>query len=202
MWSAVLPVKRLSRAKTRLRGAVPGVSHDALVLAIALDTIAAVAACPAIDRLLVVTAEPALAVPARRLGALVVPDPAEPGLNAALRHGATAATGPLAALTGDLPALRPAELAAALAAATAYPRAYLPDAEATGTVLLTALSPTTLDPHFGPHSAAAHAATGATRLTGPWPSLRRDVDTPTNLTTATALGLGPRTTALVTARTA
>jgi 2-phospho-L-lactate/phosphoenolpyruvate guanylyltransferase len=49
-----------------------------------------------------------------------------------------------------------------------------------------------LDPHFGPGSAVAHAASGARPLDGDWPSLRRDVDTPADLTAAARLGLGPR----------
>ncbi|MCN0180088.1 2-phospho-L-lactate guanylyltransferase, partial [Salinispora arenicola] len=40
---------------------------------------------------------------------------------------------------------------------------------------------------------AAHAASGALALLGDWPSLRRDVDTTTDLAEAARLGLGPRT---------
>ncbi|PWU44589.1 2-phospho-L-lactate guanylyltransferase, partial [Micromonospora globispora] len=46
------------------------------------------------------------------------------------------------------------------------------------------------------------AASGALPLTGDWPTLRRDVDTADDLATATRLGLGPRTAALVGARAA
>ncbi|MGW1453349.1 2-phospho-L-lactate guanylyltransferase, partial [Micromonospora sp. NPDC002411] len=68
-----------------------------------------------------------------------------------------------------------------------------------GTVLLTAPPGVPLDPRFGVGSAVAHAASGALPLTGDWPSLRRDVDTPTDLATAIRLGLGPHTAALVAA---
>ncbi|MGH3713306.1 MAG: 2-phospho-L-lactate guanylyltransferase, partial [Micromonosporaceae bacterium] len=57
-WSVVIPVKRLSQAKTRLRGALPGVPHDDLVLAIAADTVAAALACRAVAAVVVVTDEP------------------------------------------------------------------------------------------------------------------------------------------------
>ena len=40
-WVAVVPVKPLGAAKTRLRGAVPEPSHAGLVLAMARDTVAA-----------------------------------------------------------------------------------------------------------------------------------------------------------------
>ncbi len=34
-WTVILPVKRLGAAKSRLRGAVPGIDHEALVPAMA-----------------------------------------------------------------------------------------------------------------------------------------------------------------------
>ncbi|MER7420801.1 2-phospho-L-lactate guanylyltransferase, partial [Micromonospora peucetia] len=102
----------------------------------------------------------------------------------------------------DLPALRPAELAAALHAAQAPPpevRRYVADAPGRGTVLLAAPPGVPLDPRFGVGSAAAHAASGALALTGDWPSLRRDVDTADDLAAAARLGLGPCTAALAAA---
>ncbi|HYN95924.1 MAG TPA: 2-phospho-L-lactate guanylyltransferase, partial [Pilimelia sp.] len=38
-----------------------------------------------------------------------------------------------------------------------------------------------------------HRASGASELSGGWPSLRRDVDTAADLWAARALGLGPAT---------
>jgi 2-phospho-L-lactate/phosphoenolpyruvate guanylyltransferase len=126
------------------------------------------------------------------------------GLNAALRHGAAVAarrwpgTG-LAALTADLPALTPAELAAALhaAAGSASPAAFVPDAAGVGTTLYAVRPGGEFRPLFGGASRARHAASGATELeleelTG----LHRDVDTPDDLRAALAVGTGPRTTAL------
>ncbi|MGA8115789.1 MAG: 2-phospho-L-lactate guanylyltransferase, partial [Actinocatenispora sp.] len=83
MWSAVLPVKRLTGAKTRLRGAVPEVAHPRLALAIALDTVAAVLACPLVDRVFVVTDDALVRAEVTGLGAEVVPDRPYRGLNAA-----------------------------------------------------------------------------------------------------------------------
>ncbi len=54
-----------------------------------------------------------------------------------------------------------------------------------------------LDPHFGPGSAAAHAASGARPLSGDWPGLRHDVDTALDLDTVLALGTGPYTCGLL-----
>jgi len=209
VWIAVVPVKSLTRAKSRLRGALPGVAHERLVLGLLRDTLTAVLACPVVDELMVVTNEPRAAELAAELGARVAPDAPDAGLNPAFAHGAAlAGSVPVAALTGDLPALRPAELAAGLAAAGALAdrstggadaaagaggRGFVPDASGTGTTLLTAPSGAALRPRFGPGSAAAHAASGAVPLVGPWPSLRRDEDTAADLRAAAALGLGPAT---------
>jgi 2-phospho-L-lactate guanylyltransferase len=192
----VVPVKRLTGAKSRLRGALPGVPHQRLVLAVVWDTLAAALACAVVAEVIVVTDEPAVAAAAAALGARSVPDRPGAGLNPAFEVGAAAAAGgPVAALAGDLPALRPDELAEALSAAGNL-RGFVPDADGTGTTLLVAPNAGALRPLFGPGSAAAHAASGAARLAGPWPSLRRDVDTPADLAAAAALGLGARTAGL------
>jgi 2-phospho-L-lactate guanylyltransferase len=138
--------------------------------------------------------------PAPVLGDLGVQDL----LNAALRHGAAVAarrwpgTG-LAALTADLPAMSPAELAAALRAAGSAPgaAAFVPDAAGVGTTLYAVPPGGEFLPLFGGASRARHAAAGATELglagvTG----LRRDVDTPDDLREALALGVGPFTRAV------
>ncbi len=196
----MVPVKRLAAAKSRLRGALPGVPHEELALALAADTLRAVLACPAVAEVLVVTDDARVAAAARAAGARVLPDEPDAGLNAAFRHGAAASTaGWVAGLTADLPALRPAELAGALLAAqTGRPGArwFVPDAPGGGTVLLAAPPDVALDPRFGEGSAAAHAASGALPLTGDWPTLRRDVDTAADLAVAVRLGLGPRTAVL------
>jgi 2-phospho-L-lactate/phosphoenolpyruvate guanylyltransferase len=197
-WSIVVPAKRLGLAKTRLRpvtGALDA-AHEELVLALLADTVAAAVGCPAVAEVVVVTDEPRAAQLVRGLGARTVADEPDRGLNPALEHGARAAAGPaVAALSSDLPALRPAELGAALQAAGRVPRAFVPDAQGTGTTLLSAVG-TPLRPRFGAGSAAAHVADGAVALTGDWPGLLRDVDTEADLRAALALGAGSRTAAL------
>jgi len=199
----VVPAKQLAVAKTRLRPLTGRASagHDELVLALLADTVAAVSACSAVGAVLVVTDDDRAADVVRALGARTLPDQPGRGLNPALAHGARAAgTGPVAAISSDLPALRPGELAAALAAAGAHaaagtPRCFVADAAGTGTTLL-ATAGGELDPRFGPGSAAAHEASGAVRLTGRWAGLARDVDTTDDLLAARTLGLGPATAAL------
>lgn len=104
---------------------------------------------------------------------------------------------PVAVLLGDVPALRPGDLAAGLGAAAAYDLAFVPDADGTGTVLLTALDADRLRPRFGAGSARRHEEGGHRRLDLPLPRLRTDVDDAGSLARAAALGLGPRTAALL-----
>jgi len=116
-WTAVIPVKRLGAAKSRLRGAVPDAWHEDLALAMVRDTVRAVLACPQVAELLVITDDPAAAAAVTALGARAVPDGPGAGLNAAMRFGADVVAGlsrRRAVLAGDLPALRPEELSAAL----------------------------------------------------------------------------------------
>jgi 2-phospho-L-lactate guanylyltransferase len=194
-WTAVIPVKRLSAAKSRLRGAVPATRHGDLALAMVRDTATAVLAGSAVGELLVVTDDPVVAAAVTALGATVVPDRPASGLNAAMRFGADEVAGldrHRAVLAGDLPALRPAQLDAALARAAGR-RSFVADAAGTGTVLLAAPPGQPLDPRFGLGSATAHEHSGARPLAGDWPGLRQDVDTPADLAAVVALGAGRQT---------
>lgn len=203
-WRLVVPVKQADQAKTRLHAPAPLARPD-LARAIALDTLEAVCrALPPAD-VLAVTSDEVVAPGAAALGARVVPDPGA-GLNAAVRAGIRAALCPavtagtpppgVAVLLGDLPALRPDDLLAALRDCAAHDRAIVPDHDGTGTVLLTAAPGILLEPGFGPGSATRHAAS-ATLLTPDLPRLRRDVDDLADLQAATTLGVGPRTAQLL-----
>ena len=195
-WSVVMPVKVLALAKSRLAG-LAGPRRGELALALACDTVTAVLGCDAVARVIVITDDQVAGGTLRRLGALVVPDQPRDGLNAALRHGAAyaAARWPgsgTAALSADLPALRPAELGRALRAAAAWPAAFVADAAGDGTTLYAAAPGAAFQPAFGLASRARHAAGGAVELgLDGIPGLRRDVDTPSDLRGAVALGLGP-----------
>jgi 2-phospho-L-lactate guanylyltransferase len=206
-WTLVLPVKGGALAKSRL-GARPEVAA-----AIALDCLDAVLVCSTVGRVLVVTSDPAMRAAARALGAHVVPETRPgaglvPAIVAGVRVASLGCAGPTAVLLADLPALRPEDLAVALAAVDAelgderVPMAAVPDADGSGTVLLAARTPADLDPAFGPDSLAEHVRRGAAMLDLDLPGLRRDVDTPADLDAALALGVGPRTASAVRDRTA
>ncbi|MEU8226198.1 2-phospho-L-lactate guanylyltransferase [Kribbella sp. NPDC048915] len=196
-WTLVIPVKRTAIAKSRLAPAYPQ-HRPELARAFAVDTTAAAVTSPLVQAVLVVTDDPLVAADVTAAGARVVPDLPAAGLNEALLHGATVAAAEfagngIAALSADLPALRPAELTAVLAACTA-PRSFVVDLPGTGTTLLAAAPGVPLDPHFGVGSALAHQTSGAVpiELTA-IDSVRRDVDTAADLARAVQLGVGPAT---------
>ena len=77
------------------------------------------------------------------------------GLNSAIHAGidqlnGTSGDGPVAVLLGDLPTLTPGALSARAAGVRRHRAAFVPDAEGTGTVLLTARSAQRPGPAFGP----------------------------------------------------
>lgn len=202
-----MPVKRLALAKTRLHLADhpsgPASGRPALALAFACDVVAAGLACPLVSTVLVVTDDPEAAAALAALGAVVVPDLPDAGLNPALEHGAALlrAQSPdlgVATVSSDLPAARSGDLAEVLAALGPGERAFVPDAAGTGTTLLAAGRGAALLPSYGSGSAERHRASGASELSGP-ASLRRDVDTAADLAAAQALGVGPHTTAALAA---
>jgi 2-phospho-L-lactate/phosphoenolpyruvate guanylyltransferase len=200
-WSLVVPVKLLARAKTRL-AALAGPARPALALAVAADTVRAALECSLVRRVIVVTDDELAAKELGRLGAVVFADRPGAGQNPALEYGAEQAASRdprsgIAALSADLPALRPAELGRALRRAASWPQAIVPDAAGLGTTLYTARPGVAFRPRFGPGSRCLHVDAGARELSrDDLPGLRRDVDTAADLDEAAALGLGPATTPL------
>ncbi|HEY0215071.1 MAG TPA: 2-phospho-L-lactate guanylyltransferase [Cellulomonas sp.] len=204
-------MKDASRGKTRLADVLEPAARAALVRAMALDTLDAVLAVGEVARVVVVTGDGTVAEAAAttaRVRVLPEPpgDPAARGwatLDRAVVAGvatgrAEAPGAPVAVLLGDLPGLDPTELAAALALAARYPRAVLPDADGTGTTLLTVAPGEPFEPRLGTGSAAAHAALGHVRLDLPEAStMRHDVDVPADLVALLARGVGGRTGALL-----
>jgi 2-phospho-L-lactate guanylyltransferase len=182
-WTVVIPVKGTRDAKSRLTASA------SLAQAIALDSVAAALGAASV---IVVTA-PRAAIEFEALGARVVEDSGG-GLNAAIAQGIAAAGDSfVAVLLGDVPALLTSELVAVLGLAERHPLAFVPDADGSGTVLITALRTTDHAPAFGVSSGSRHRAAGYVELDVPVDSgLRRDVDTPEQLASLGAR-LGRRT---------
>ncbi len=217
-WTVVIPVKAPAVAKSRLSPAVPPDARAALARAFALDTIAAALAARSVERVIVVGDDPSLAG-----GAEFLAEPAggprgllpairyalrslSPSSSLSLSKGADAPGGSLrqaqgtgvavAVLLGDLPALHPDELDAALEAASRHPLAFVRDADGTGTTLATANAGVPFEPQFGPDSAALHAAAGFVELEASG-GLTRDVDTVDALQAVLHGGVGERTAEVV-----
>jgi 2-phospho-L-lactate guanylyltransferase len=155
LWTVVIPAKGLFDAKSRLLPVSDDrATHRRLVQAIRDDTLAAARAAEGVARVLIVTdgpGEPDALVQTR------------PGLNGALTDAAEHAArnwpaDGVAALVGDLPALDPQALSAALQAAAGHPRSLVPAAAGPGTTQLAALPGTGLRPAVGPGAAAPHPA--------------------------------------------
>ena len=203
-WVVVVPVR--PAGKSRLA------ASPEFARAIALDTIEAALAARSVAEVVVPTADAVLAselhgfapraAGSRGAALRVVVEADAAGISAAIARalegvGVGAAR---AVLLGDVPALRPDDLDAALALAASHDRAFVRDVEGDGTTLVTASGGCDLRSAFGVDSAAHHAALGLADLAVPAAStLRRDVDTPAQLAAAAELGLGPRTRAVLAA---
>jgi 2-phospho-L-lactate guanylyltransferase len=202
-FAVLVPVKPPAFAKSRL-GDLGDAARRDLATAFAVDTVTAALACPCVARVLVVTDDHELAAGLTGLGVEVIPDGTTDDLNGTLRLGAAEMHRrdpglALVALCADLPALRPDELALALEAASPSGLSFVADADGVGTTAVVAATLDDFDPAFGAGSRRRHLDAGAHEIDGiDVPSLRRDVDDRTALGEATRLGLGLRTSLVVT----
>ncbi|HXA89231.1 MAG TPA: 2-phospho-L-lactate guanylyltransferase [Mycobacterium sp.] len=195
----IIAVKRLTAAKTRLAPVFSARTRENVVLAMLVDTLGAAARVGSLRSISVITPDEAAAAAAIELGAEVLADPTPEGHSDPLNNAITAAERAIAGsfsnivvLQGDLPALQTQELSEAIAAARHHRRSFVADRLGTGTSALFAFG-AALDPQFGPDSSARHRRSGAIELTGAWPGLRCDVDTPADLAVARRLGVGAAT---------
>lgn len=193
-WALVIPVRDPRTGKTRLGASAP------LNTAIASDTVSAALDCSDVVQVMLVTDDVSWIPSAlsgqsrctvvRQRAPQGVGDRTQSPLNAAISQGIdeaerTVSPPPaIAVLLGDIPALDPAELSAALRSAGDVPHGMVSDHWGSGTTLITALDPQSA-PHclrFGPDSAHRHRAAGYRELPVPTTSsLRRDVDTADDL---------------------
>ena len=210
LWRLLIPIKHPATAKTRLHGATRRhADHAELVRAIQSDTVEAALAArstggeraSSIAGVFIVGDRPPPGLaPLGETDLGLLPDSGS-GLNASLRAAAAALSARypadgVAAMVADLPALRPAALNQALAAATLLERGYVADAAGTGTTVLTARAGQPLTPEFGLDSARRHHASGAIEIDADL-SLRSDVDTAEDLRRCLLLGVGEHTARMV-----
>jgi 2-phospho-L-lactate guanylyltransferase len=178
-WTVAIALKGLSDGKSRLSPFLSVAERAELVVAMASDVVAAVAASDAVREIVVVTPEIDLA---RRLGGdvVVLREWRASGLNDAyVRAREAVGRGPLALVAADLPRLRTADIDRVTSAAegSATP-VVVADCEGSGTTVLASTDATLLRPRFGVDSRAAHIAGGAEDVSAGFPpSVRHDVDT-------------------------
>jgi 2-phospho-L-lactate/phosphoenolpyruvate guanylyltransferase len=201
-WVVLVPVKRADIAKSRLTG-VTDRQRAALARAFPADCTEAAISTPAVRGVVAITDDEEAARTLSDLGAEVIPDEPDAGLNPALEHAGSHvrrryADAAVVVLSGDLPALRSNELGTALERARRFRRAFLPDRSGRGTTMLAAAPDVALDPRFGPNSCRAHADSGAQEIDrGGLDSVRHDVDTVEDLQQAVGLGVGRHTRAVL-----
>jgi 2-phospho-L-lactate guanylyltransferase len=183
---AIVPVKRLAAAKSRLDGALDPGERAALVVGMLRSVLGALAASGAVATRLVVSPDPVVLAVARAAGAATLPQAGD-GLNEALEaaRAATAPGAPLLIAPADLPLLRPEEVADLLALADRAAVTIAPDREERGTNALVLAAGAALPFRFGPESFARHraaaAAAGLTARVYRSPGTALDLDTPADL---------------------
>ncbi len=192
---AIVPLRGLEDAKTRLGGELDAEERLELVTSMARRTLAATRDAVTLSGTILVTADPAAADLARDEGARAIVQRL-PGLNAALREGRAAAMGAGAQavliVPIDLAAIGAAAIDAVVAEARAGVRSgrvvgIVGDRRGEGTNVLYLEPPDVIDPAFGEgsfdlHRRAARAANAPlVVLGGP---LTLDVDTPADLVRA------------------
>ncbi|MGH3508587.1 MAG: 2-phospho-L-lactate guanylyltransferase [Nocardioidaceae bacterium] len=198
--TVVLPVKQTHIAKSRLASLGEQARRE-LALAFAFDAVAAALDAAVVRRVLVVTNDD-VGSELARLGADVIRDEPDAGLNPALAFAAAQARcdepgSTVVAMSADLPALRGVDLDLAWELRRP-PRWFVPDCHGDGTTLLAAHPGHDLAPAFGPGSRRAHRDSGAIEILDERLSrLRRDVDTEQDLEIARSFGVGDRTAAVL-----
>ncbi|ABG03926.1 protein of unknown function DUF121 [Rubrobacter xylanophilus DSM 9941] len=192
---AVVPVKELRGAKSRLGAVLDPVGRAGLTLHMLRRVVPALRGA-GLRRVLVVSPDPAVLEEARLLGAAGLRQEGF-GLNAALEEGRRRAleegAGALLALPADLPLIEPADVAALLEVAGEGPCAVIsPDDARSGTNALLLRPPGALPFSFGPGSFGVHLQAALRRgvrvRVCERPNVAFDLDSPEDLARLEASG--------------
>jgi 2-phospho-L-lactate guanylyltransferase len=189
---AIVPVKALGEAKSRLSGALDPGDRQRLMLAMLADVLMNLRRCKAVERVDVVTDDRDARHRAQAEGAEVVPDGGAASHSEAALRGIAAAAHPhdrVLLAPGDCPLVTVEDLDALLG----EPRpsvVVVPDRHGTGTNALLLDPPDAIEPSFGEGSLQRHlelaSAVGVTAESRVVPSLALDIDTADDLATLRA----------------
>lgn len=190
---AIVPVKPLDTAKSRLAGVLAPPQRRRLMLTMLDDVLGALARTPAVAQTFVVTADAEVARAAASRGLRTIAEPEARGLNAGVKAGLEAAARARFAralvLPADLPLLSAEDLARLTAGAHPAGRpqvTLVPAADGDGTNALLVAPPDALVPRFGPRSFLSHLGQALGRRLDlqvlHLASVAVDIDTPADLT--------------------
>ncbi|MBJ7470028.1 MAG: 2-phospho-L-lactate guanylyltransferase [Solirubrobacteraceae bacterium] len=189
---AIVPVKTLDAAKSRLMEALDAADRQRLVLAMLADVLMNLRRCTAVQRVVVVTDDREARHRAVAEGADVVADEDSGSHSAAALRGIAAAAHPhdrVLLAPGDCPLVTVEDLDALLT--TPQPAVVVvPDRHGTGTNALLLDPPDAIEPSFGAGSLQRHldvaSALGVAARARVVPSLALDIDTADDLATLRA----------------
>jgi 2-phospho-L-lactate guanylyltransferase len=189
LW-AIVPVKPLRRAKSRLASVLNRDERAALSQEMLIHTLGVLKTVPGIERVLVVSRDSRALAIARDVGAHTVTERGEPQLNSALVRATLVARGygvsGVLVLPADLPLVQKEDIEMLVSRATDPPVVVIaPDRHGKGTNALLASPPGLIEYDFGPDSFKLHQEraleAGARVEICELPSLGLDVDMPEDL---------------------
>jgi 2-phospho-L-lactate guanylyltransferase len=202
---ALVPVKRLDQAKSRLAEILDPADRRELAKAMLTDVLATLGRVEGLAGILVVTSDVEVAALATEHEAAVLADPPETGFNEAVLHGmrwlddryhAGAVVVP-----GDIPFVTVTEFEAVLAATRRSPVVVVPATRDGGTNMLAIAPPLLMPPAFGPDSFARHVS--AAQALGIMPQILRlegaghDIDVAADLFVEAGVSAAPCTRAVM-----
>ena len=167
LW-AIVPVKTLALAKSRLASVLPPDIRMRLLVTMLEDVLELLLGKPAVDRVLVVTADAEIRSLAERNGASVLREAQITGLNPALRLGVAQATDQGARqvllLPADVPLATPDEIGRITACGCEKSASVIiPSRDGEGTNALFLSPPSAIEPSFGVGSFARHRRQAAAK---------------------------------------
>jgi len=197
---AIIPVKRLSEAKSSLSEAFDPEKRQRLVLAMLADVLNAVHRSPSVSGAAVVSPDERVLSFARLHGAEGI---AEPGLglnealNHAIRHAISRGIDSVLILPADLPFIKSVNIENLITMASAPKDVVIAPSKAKGTNALLLRPPDIINLRFGGESFPLHVSEAI--RAGVKPRIYRsqtvaiDIDEPIDLLSVETLGLGTRT---------
>ncbi|TDH35170.1 2-phospho-L-lactate guanylyltransferase [Pseudohoeflea suaedae] len=202
---AIVPVKRLEHAKSRLALVLDAQERRQLVRAMLSDVLDTLLRVSQLDGIVVVTSDGEVSRLARQAGAHLVPDIREAGTNEAVRQGlawlGSQQNGCRLIMPADIPFLTPGEVANVISSLRSHDVALVPALRDGGTNILGLRCPARIEAAFGEESFARHLA--AARAAAITPAILdldgagHDIDVPTDLFHSSGGEGGARTRAVL-----